>query len=99
MNAVVTGGAGFIGSHLTKKLLDAGWNVIVIDNLKSGYKHNVPSGAEFLHIDLTKTDHINKIPKNDINVVFHLASHVGQQLSLKIQSMIFKLMHFLLFYY
>jgi len=81
MRAIVTGGAGFIGSHLTERLLREGWTVLVIDNLSSGYFHNVPPEAEFLWLDLTNEDSIDMLPKDGADAVFHLASHVGQELS------------------
>ncbi len=81
MKAIVTGGAGFIGSHLTERLLLEGWTVLVVDNLSSGYFHNVPPGAEFLWLDLTNEDAIDMLPKEGVDAVFHLASHVGQELS------------------
>jgi UDP-glucose 4-epimerase len=81
MKAIVTGGAGFIGCHLARRLLKEGWSVLVVDNLSSGYLRNVPKGAEFLWLDLTQEDSIQELPKGDVDVVFHLASHVGQELS------------------
>jgi len=81
MKAIVTGGAGFIGSHLTKRLLKEGWSVLVLDNLSSGYLRNVPEDAEFKWLDLTHEDAISYLPEGGVDVVFHLASHVGQELS------------------
>jgi len=81
MHAVVTGGAGFIGSHLAKKLLSLGWEVTIFDNLSSGNKSNLPNGAKFIWADLTVEDCLNLMPKNKVNVFYHLASHVGQELS------------------
>lgn len=52
-NCLITGGAGFIGSHLAGALLAQGNNVRVIDNLATGVKENVPRGAEFLQGDIT----------------------------------------------
>lgn len=81
MKAIVTGGAGFIGSHLAKRLLNDGWEVLVYDNLSSGFRYNVPDGAKFQWLDLTQEDCISVFPKDSVDVVFHLASHVGQELS------------------
>lgn len=81
MKAIVTGGAGFIGSHLCRRLLKEGWSVLAVDNLSSGYLRNVPTGAKFQWMDLTQEDAIDQLPKEPVDVVFHLASHVGQELS------------------
>lgn len=81
MKAIVTGGAGFIGSHLTRRLLKEGWSVLVLDNLSSGFAHNVMPKAEFKWMDLTQEDSASELPKEGVDVVFHLASHVGQELS------------------
>jgi len=81
MKAIVTGGAGFIGSHLSRRLLKAGWSVLAVDNLSSGFLHNVPAGAKFKWLDLTHEDSILGLPEDGADVVFHLASHVGQELS------------------
>lgn len=53
---VVTGGAGFIGSHLVPKLLSGGYKVLVIDNLYSGRREYVPPQADFVELDLARTD-------------------------------------------
>ena len=51
-HALVTGGAGFIGSHLTRALLAEGRRVTVLDNLSVGRREAVPEGARFVHGDL-----------------------------------------------
>ena len=53
---VVTGGAGFIGSHLTETLLARGERVRVVDSLITGHKRNVQPGAEFVQGDLADLD-------------------------------------------
>ena len=80
-SAIVTGGAGFIGTHLVHRLLDEGWDVQVIDNLSSGHRSNIPERARFQWLDLSRDDAILELPKEPVDVVFHLASHVGQELS------------------
>lgn len=81
MRAVVTGGAGFIGSHLVRRLLEEGWSVLVLDNLSSGHQRNVPDGADVKVIDLGLESAVKELPAERADVVFHLASHVGQELS------------------
>lgn len=81
MKAIVTGGAGFIGSHLSKRLMEEGWDVLILDNLSSGFLRNIPVGAEFKWLDLTSEDSLSQLPQDGVDVVFHLASHVGQELS------------------
>lgn len=52
MRLLITGGAGFIGSHIADKALAAGWTVAVVDDLSSGRRENVPSGTEFFQVDI-----------------------------------------------
>ena len=52
MKAIVTGGAGFIGSHIAEKLLKLGAEVIIIDNLSSGKGENIPAGAKLVDADI-----------------------------------------------
>ncbi len=47
MSVLVTGGAGYIGSHMALELLDAGHGVVVLDNLSTGFRWAVPEGATF----------------------------------------------------
>lgn len=81
MRALVTGGAGFVGAHLCRRLLAGGWTVHVVDNLSSGHARNLPDGVTFQWLDLTDEDSAVELPKDGVDVVFHLASHVGQELS------------------
>lgn len=75
MNAVVTGCAGFIGSHLVDALLAAGWNVIGYDNLSTGNIVNLRGAMESRRFVFYETDVRSdfKIP-NDTSVIFHLAA-------------------------
>jgi len=51
-NALVTGGAGFIGSHVAEALIASGWTVTVLDNLSSGKRAQVPASARFVETDI-----------------------------------------------
>jgi UDP-glucose 4-epimerase len=53
VRTLVTGGAGFIGSHLTDALLHAGHAVTVVDDLSRGRRDQVPAGADFRRIDVS----------------------------------------------
>ena len=81
MKFLVTGGAGFIGSHLTERLLVNGHTVIVLDDLSSGLKSNVPASAELVVGDAGDVNLLEKIlPSSD--AVFHLAAVSSVQDSL-----------------
>ena len=52
MKVLLTGGAGFIGSHVADQLLARGHEVAIVDNLSSGNKENIPEGAVFYELDI-----------------------------------------------
>ncbi len=56
MRVLVTGGAGFIGSHVVEQALGAGFEVAVLDNFSTGKRHNVPSGVPVFEVDLRDRD-------------------------------------------
>lgn len=77
IKSLVTGGAGFIGSHLVDKLLANGHEVVAIDNFFSGGKRNIEHNLDnknftFKKIDIRKKNQINEL-SNDFDYVFHLA--------------------------
>ena len=74
-HALVTGGAGFIGSHLTRALLAKGRQVTVLDNLSVGRRDVVPAGARFVHGDLRDEAAVTDA-LSDVDCVFHLAAQV-----------------------
>lgn len=84
MRALITGGAGFIGSHLAERLLEDGDKVVVIDNLSTGSLKNIEviegrSGFEFVEGDIRNAELIEPlIEKSDM--IFHLAAAVGVKL-------------------
>jgi len=84
MRALVTGGAGFIGSHLAERLLKDGNEVVVVDNLSTGSFKNVESfkeyrGFEFVEGDIRDGKLIEALAERS-DTVFHLAAAVGVQL-------------------
>jgi UDP-glucose 4-epimerase len=86
LGTLVTGGAGFIGSHLTEALVNMGHDVTVLDNLSSGYKRNLSGISDcpnlnFLAGDCRSTADVKEALKN-INVVFHLAASPEVRLEL-----------------
>lgn len=74
--ALVTGGAGFIGSHLSKRLLEEGLRVIVLDNLSVGKRENVPDGAELIVGDILNKTVVDSVFRKGIDIVFHEAAIV-----------------------
>ncbi|MGP1282305.1 MAG: UDP-glucose 4-epimerase GalE [Parasphingopyxis sp.] len=74
---LVTGGAGYIGSHAALALLDAGWPVVVLDNLVTGFRWAVPDGATFAEGDIADAALVAKlIGDHDIRAVMHFAGSV-----------------------
>lgn len=73
MKCLVTGGCGFIGSHVVDLLIDRGYNVLVIDNLSTGNIDNLNPNAEFVNADVTNLSEIKGYFK-DVDYVFHLAA-------------------------
>src|SRR4051812_10230444 len=74
--ALVTGGAGFIGSHLARRLVRDGWSVTVVDNLSTGDKKNIADISKkikFHKFDINDTKKLVKAMKG-VSVVFHLAA-------------------------
>ncbi len=71
---LVTGGAGFIGSHTVEALLESGHEVAVVDNLRSGYRIDVHDSARFYELDIDLPDLQNIFQKTQADFVFHLAA-------------------------
>ena len=82
-HVLVTGGAGFIGSHLTPQLLSAGWQVTVRDDLSSGNRAYVPTEAAFVEQDVRDEAALAKIfAVNDFEAVVHFAAQTMVPVSL-----------------
>jgi UDP-glucose 4-epimerase len=74
---LVTGGAGYIGSHAALALLDAGWPVVVIDNLATGFAWAVPEGAQFVEGDIADSVLLARtIADHGIGAIMHFAGSV-----------------------
>ena len=80
--ALVTGGAGFIGSHLARALLAQGIEVSVLDDLSMGRRENVPADAEFLRGDVRSASDVQRA-LGGVDVVFHEAARVSIRSSVK----------------
>lgn len=80
--SLVTGGAGFIGSHVVNELIGQGHKVIVLDDLSGGFMENVNPKAEFIEGSVTDRDLITKIfNDNKFDYVYHLAAYAAEGLS------------------
>ena len=75
-NALVTGGAGFIGSHVADALLAEGWSVTVLDNLSSGKRGQVPAAARFVEGDIRSPEAAALVRDGGFDLVCHLAAQI-----------------------
>lgn len=80
---LVTGGAGFIGSHLAEAYLDAGWEVVVLDNLSSGKEGNVPAGATLVRADIRSPDARQLLADGSFDVLNHHAAQIDVRVSVE----------------
>ncbi len=75
MNILLTGGAGYIGSHICNSLIDLGFNVSTIDNLSTGNIDLIPKQVEHINCDIADVNTVSSfITKNNFDVVMHLAA-------------------------
>ena len=81
--ALVTGGAGFIGSHIVDRLVNDGYRVAVVDNLSTGKLKNVNSSAVFYHQDITHPSLQDVFQRELPDIVFHLAAQISVNASSK----------------
>ena len=81
--AIVTGGAGFIGSHLVDALVKRNYRVIVIDDLSTGSKENVNPKAIFKKLDIREPAAAALVKKLKPDVIFHLAAQISIPVSVK----------------
>ncbi len=83
MNILLTGGAGFIGSHVADKLIEAGHLVTIIDNLSTGSMVNVPPDAEFIQIDIRDAKVEELFQNRKIEAIYHFAAQMDVRYSVK----------------
>ena len=80
--SLVTGGAGFMGSHVTEHLLRAGHTVVVLDDLSGGFEENVPKGAIFVRGSIVDHELIDRLfERYSFTYVYHLAAYAAEGLS------------------
>ena len=82
--AVVTGGAGFVGSHVADRLLEQGYEVLVVDDLSAGVRANVPADADFAELDIRDRGKLSwAFDAFKPNVVCHLAAQASVTFSVR----------------
>ncbi|MFL5467387.1 MAG: GDP-mannose 4,6-dehydratase [Gemmatimonadaceae bacterium] len=73
---LVTGGAGFIGSHVADLFLDKGFEVVIVDDLASGKRENLPSQARFHQLGVNSSEFARLVKNEKFDVVAHLAAQI-----------------------
>ena len=80
--SLVTGGAGFIGAHVARSLINSGKNVLILDDLSGGFEENIPKEAKFIEGSITDHQLLEKIfNEHEIEYVYHLAAYAAEGLS------------------
>jgi UDP-glucose 4-epimerase len=81
MRVLVTGGAGFIGSHVARTCLDMGYEVVVLDDLSGGFADQVPHGAQLVRGSITDAELLAELfDRNRFDYVYHLAAYAAEGL-------------------
>lgn len=78
---MVTGGAGFIGSHVCEAYRDRGWGVTAVDDLSTGRRENVPEGVEFRRVDVRDAELTELFDERDFDLVNHQAAQIDVRVS------------------
>jgi UDP-glucose 4-epimerase len=82
MRSLVTGGAGFIGAHVSSSLIGRGHEVVVLDDLSGGFKDNVPETTKFVEGSVTDAGLVQRLfAEHEFDYVFHLAAYAAEGLS------------------
>ena len=85
MNILLTGGAGYIGSHVVLALLDNGHSVSVIDDLSTGHKDLLPNNIQFLECNINNKNKVaSLIKQNNFDALMHFAAFIKVEESVKI---------------
>jgi UDP-glucose 4-epimerase len=80
--SLVTGGAGFIGSHVVKHCLDLGHEVVVLDDLSGGFEDHIPEGAQFVRGSVYDENLVSELfEEHRFDYVYHLAAYAAEGLS------------------
>ena len=82
-SALVTGGAGFIGSHMVDRLLEEGFRVIIVDDLSSGKIKNVNQHATFHHLSINRPSLLDVFNREKPDLVFHMAAQSSVSRSIR----------------
>lgn len=82
MKTLVTGGAGFIGSHVAQNLFEMGHEVVVLDDLSGGFRENISNGCKFIKGDICDVELVEELfKKENFEIVYHLAAYAAEGLS------------------
>lgn len=80
--SLVTGGAGFVGAHVVRELLDLGHRVVVLDDLSGGFEENLPDGITFVRGSITDHELLSRLfEEHSFDYVYHLAAYAAEGLS------------------
>lgn len=80
-SVLITGGAGFIGSHIAEAYLAAGWSVTCLDNLSRGKRNQVPAGAAFVEADIRSEEAARVVSEGGFDVLNHQAAQIDVRVS------------------
>lgn len=81
-HVLVTGGAGFIGSHVAEHLVKNGYAVTILDDLSGGFTDNLPIGSRFIQGDINQISLVNELfQETQFKYIFHLAAYAAEGLS------------------
>lgn len=83
MKILVTGGAGFIGSHVAEAYLHAGHEVVIVDDLSMGFRENIPAGAQFVEMSITEDAFSAFVQAEKFDAINHHAAHMELRVSVE----------------